>query len=102
MLKKQFSIILAFVFVSFTMAPTIISFVSSDTDVSMFYALGEEDKEAEEKESQKTIELITTSEDNKQDAFKEYLLKENTSYYLSSFEELHVENISPPPEQIIL
>lgn len=102
MYKKQFSILLALVFVSFTIAPTIISIVNNDIDVTVFFALGEEDKEAEEKESQKTIELITISEDNNQEAYKEHYIIENTTFYLSSFEELHVENISPPPEQGIL
>jgi len=98
MIKKQISFILALVFTGIMMAPTIISLVDGSGDLTEIFSHTEDDRDAEEKESQKTLELVNTSSDEHNYNFSHYLRKESIHFYLSDFKELHKENIYPPPE----
>ena len=99
-MKKQISLLLALVFLGTVLGPTMINMFSTDVETAVILALGEEDRETEEKESDKPLEFKLFVSSYKQ---SDYILDSaNTKYdyHLNLFKELHKENISPPPEWI--
>jgi len=95
MLKKLLSIILLVVFVNFIVAPTVISLVDNDIDVSMVFNLNEEEKK--ENESEKDQEIKLHQVENLSDSLIEVSGKiVNCCYknYTKHYIKLHV----PPPE----
>ena len=100
MIKKSFSIFFSIVFVFFTIVPSILVLVDECTDATIVYSLGEEEPEKEENEGRKKIE-VEFAEFSSNEASKNSENQMGTfGYYLISFSELHLENISPPPEYI--
>jgi hypothetical protein len=100
MCKKQISFILALVFAGIMLAPTIISLVDNCGELTEILSHAEDDRDVEEKESQKTLELVNFSSDEHNFNLKDYWLKKSIHFYLSDFKELHKENIYPPPETL--
>lgn len=95
MLKNFFSIILLLVFATFIVAPTVISLIDKNADVSLIFSLNEE--ESKEKESEKDIEIkllqIETPSDSFMD-FSEKIAKLCQENYARHYLKLHL----PPPE----
>lgn len=101
MIKKQISFILALVFTAIMLAPTIISLVDNCGDLTEILSHAEDDRDTEEKESQKTLELVNFSSDEHNYDLNHTWRKKSIHFYLSEFKELHKENISPPPETLV-
>jgi hypothetical protein len=82
--------------VLFLLAPTVISMIEKNHDVSVFFDVNEE--ENKESESSKNLEIVVVHTEN----YKHLLLFSNSSknkfYYNTSHYQFHTECISPPPE----
>lgn len=100
MSRKHIHLLFSFIFIVFITAPSMVSLIDDCCDMSMFCGLGEDEKEKEEKEGQKTFEvnfIEVKKDDNSAVVFD---LKLDNRYYLNTFKELHTEDVSPPPEHI--
>lgn len=89
--------IVLFLFISFLAAPTIISVMEDDADISMVYSLNEEEIHKEVKEikagPQKEFELpLVITEKKSKVINSKYLLRYNNAFG---------DIFSPPPESII-
>ena len=100
MIKKSFSFFFSIVFVLFTIVPSVLVLVDECTDATIVYNLGEEESEKEEKEGRKKIEVEFAEFSNNEESRNSENQSGTFNYYLISFSELHLENISPPPEFI--
>ena len=100
MIKKSFSIFFSIVFVFFTIVPSVLVLVDECTDATIVYSLGEEESEKEENEGRKKVEVEFADFSNNEESKGSNNSNSAYNYYLISFSELHLENISPPPEYI--
>lgn len=101
MIKKQISFVLALVFAAIMLAPTIISLVDKSGNLTEFIYHAEDDRDAEEKESQKTFEILNLTPEEHNFDLSATWQKKRFDFYLSDFKQLHKENIYPPPEDLI-
>ncbi|MDW5289085.1 hypothetical protein [Formosa sp. PL04] len=97
--KTLISLLFTMIFALLLSAPTIISMLDKDVDVSMFYSLAEEENS---KETVKLIELELKPHPGLNHVFG-YTNHDNTfSFYLNMHSQFELENVSPPPEQNII
>lgn len=99
MLTSRLHILLSFVFMVSLTTPAVVTLVIDDIDASVFLSLNDEEGE----------ELNDVRELLEFDFYKDLPSNlsgiENTSVkistvYIDTFEELHIENIPPPPELV--
>lgn len=97
--KRNIHVFFAIVFVITIALPSVLPLLVDAADISLYHDLGEDESDKEEKESQKNFE-ITFLEDDHENSVVVLDVDLNSKHYLQTFEELHLENISPPPEHI--
>ena len=97
--KTFLSILFTMIFAMLISAPTIISVLDKDIDVSMFYNIAEEENS---KETAKLYELKLNSHLVLNDLVG-YSDHDNTfSFYLNINSQFELESFSPPPEVNII
>ncbi|WP_159021981.1 hypothetical protein [Formosa sp. L2A11] len=95
--KTLTSLFFSMIFVLFISAPALITMLEKNTDVSMFYNL------AEEENSKETVKLISFELNEHGDlSYVFSLLETDNSYnfYLNTYSQSDLENVSPPPEGV--
>ena len=95
MLKNFFSIILLLVFATFIVAPTVISLIDKNADVSLIFSLNEEESKEKESEKDKEIELFQIEKPH--NSLMDFSGKRYELYkanYTKHYKKLHL----PPPE----
>ncbi|CDF81092.1 hypothetical protein BN863_33800 [Formosa agariphila KMM 3901] len=99
MYKTFISLFLTMIFAMLISAPTVISILDKDVDVSMFYNIAEEENS---KETVKLYELELKSHPGLNDLIG-YSDHDNTfSFYLNINSQFELDNFSPPPEVSIV
>ena len=96
--KTFISILFSAIFVLFITAPTIVSLLENNIDMSMFYNI------AEEENSKETVKLISLGINTSKELHGLFncLDQDNTfNFYLNTYSELHLDLVSPPPERHI-
>lgn len=81
-------------------APPIIQLIDKNCELAMLFEMGDDDTEKEEKESKEVLELKYFVNEEGINSKSLFELKGISDFHLSTFKELHTENISPPPEHI--
>lgn len=83
----------------FIVAPTVISVMESNYDVSVFFSLNEEEEQKESK-SFETFEIKFLEAINEDIVlfidYEEHL----HATYINEYAQLHLESFSPPPEHV--
>lgn len=97
---KTLNFIFSFILVIAFTAPTIVQLLDKNCDLVLIYEISDNDTDKEEKESKEILELkyFVNKENTNTKEFKKS--KGINVIHLSTFEGLHSENISPPPEII--
>ncbi len=98
MYRKIVSLILSIFFLVFLVAPTIIVMVDDSVDVSLFYAVSEEEDNCIEKN--KDIEVLFTDCHTFLLAFVSNNKVNDIIYYNKKYSKPHLNLISPPPDII--
>ncbi|MEW4922139.1 hypothetical protein [Algibacter sp. 2305UL17-15] len=96
--EQRVSIVMALIFMAFVTAPTVITVIDDSIDISMFYAITEEEEKGSE--NGKSLNLICF-----EDIFNEDNLTLNASenslrYFFKTYPIPHLNLISPPPDYI--
>ena len=94
--KNKFSIILSMIFLMFLVAPTVIAIVDDSIDISLFYAMSEEEENGLEKN--KIDEVIILQSNTSESFFVSKKIKQYTAYFFKNYRKPHLNLISPPPD----
>ncbi|MBT8261077.1 MAG: hypothetical protein HKO92_06130 [Flavobacteriaceae bacterium] len=98
MIKKSLLLIFSLFFVLHTIVPSVLVLVDNSFDTTIVHNLSDVESENEENEVRKQIKFEFTEYINRVETSNSGFLLGSINYYLISFSELHLENISPPPE----
>ncbi len=98
MYKSSISFFFALLFTLFMFTPSIIYIIEKNSDATVVFTINDEENKENEAAKDLEIELLQISKNpNSIIAFqKESKLK----FYLQNYSQLHLENNSPPPEQV--
>lgn len=96
LIKKQIALFFAILFIAFTAAPTLLVAVNDSVDVSVYFGSAEE--EEQEKENEKTFELIILDSRNLERQNYLSFGDENIAYFYKTYPKPHLNLISPPPD----
>ncbi|WP_299776734.1 hypothetical protein [uncultured Formosa sp.] len=95
--KTITSLFLSVIFVLFISAPTLITMLKKNADVSMFFSLAEEENS---KENVKLISFELNAHNDINYVFGLLETDNSFNFYLNTYSQLDLENVSPPPEYI--
>lgn len=98
--KTLISLLFTIIFALLFSGPTIISILDKDLDVSMFYSLAEEEEEENSKESVKLISFELNAHNDISYVFSFSEIDNSFIFYLKTYSQLYLENVSPPPKSI--
>lgn len=99
MLKIFASFLFSFMLLGFTVAPTIITVLDYECELSIFIDGEEEEKEGKEgKESSKDIEVKLSENQLFSTCSMDNLFEISTDYYSDLYASKFKELVSPPPE----
>lgn len=96
MSKSLISIFFTVVFVAFIGAPTIITLIDNNIDVSMFYASTEEEEKGNEKT--KDYEKLFFETLETESTFLKNEKEEDLEYMYKNYPKPHLNLIIPPPD----
>ena len=82
-------------------APSILVAIDDSVDISSFTDFSENEEEKKDKESEKTFEVFFETNRNMTDGFSAFKTLKQTEYRFKNYPKLHLNLISPPPEQHI-
>lgn len=97
---KTLHLILSLILVVAITTPSVVQLIDKNCELALAFEIGEEDTEKEEKESKEILELKYFENNSRGKSNKLIKKKCISDFHLSTFKELHSENISPPPERI--
>lgn len=98
MSKNLISIIFSTIFLVFLLAPTIITIVDDSIDISLFYAMSEEEESGVEKN--KIDEVLILQRYTSETFFVSKKIKLITVYFFKNYKKPHLNLISPPPDLV--
>ena len=98
--KSLLAISFSVLFVFIAAAPSVISILKMDCDISMVIDLNEEEEKKEGKEPLNDIEIEVIHQLSLDLHFKDRLNFPVLEFYSNSYASNDIELISPPPEQI--
>ena len=81
-------------FLTILTAPSIITFIDDNTDVSVFYSLSEEEEE------NASFKMVFTKGIEENNSFYYLLQSENLGYYCKNYPKPHLNFTAPPPDFI--
>lgn len=84
------------IFLLFLAAPTVITIVDDSIDISLFYAVSEEEENGVEKN--KVDEVLILKSNTSESFFVSKKTKQNTAYFFKNYQKPHLNLISPPPD----
>lgn len=99
--KARISIFFSIIFTMFIVAPTVISAIEDNYDLSIFYSVNEEENK-EQNEISKKLEVKFVENLGLASVFWDFNEKNSFNFYLKNYTPLTLECTSPPPEQNIL
>ncbi len=97
--KSLLAIIFSVLFVFIAAAPSVISILKMDCDISLVLDLSEEEEKKESKESLSDVEIEVIHQVSLDLHFKDCLNFSVLEFYFNSYASNDIELISPPPEQ---
>lgn len=96
MTRNKISILLSMIFLLFIAAPTVIAIVDDSIDLSLFYAMSEEEENGVEKS--KIDEVLILQRDTFESFFVSKKTTQHTAYFFKNYQKPHLYLISPPPD----
>jgi hypothetical protein len=94
--RNKISIILSMIFLLFLVTPTVIAIVDDSIDISIFYAMSEEEENGIEKN--KIDEVLILQANTLECFFGNKKVKRHSAYFFKNYQKPHLNLISPPPD----
>ena len=97
--RRSIHLFFSLIFIAFICAPTMVSLVDKNIDVSVFYSLNEDEGESEKNEIAKDVELIVIESHNPDDSLirnKRNVAQSREKTYF----QFYINLSSPPPKYI--
>ena len=95
---NRIAIVLTFIFTLLIVAPTVLSVVEKNFDISILFNISEE--ENNQKEISKTFDLKFSETKTSLSLFNSLVKKNSFDYHLKIYADISLENSSPPPESL--
>ncbi|TYA74345.1 hypothetical protein [Seonamhaeicola marinus] len=96
MTRRLICIFFTVVFVAFLTAPTILTIIDNDIDVSVFYASPEEEEKGNEKN--KDYEKLFFETPLTESTFAQKETEDHLEYVYKNYPKPHLNFIAPPPD----
>tara|TARA_R110002049_G_scaffold80402_3_gene204460 strand:- start:444 stop:740 length:297 start_codon:yes stop_codon:yes gene_type:complete len=98
-LKIKIALFFTFLFVGLISAPTIITLVDENQDISIFLNLSEEEEESHGKQAIKEIKVYPTTDLIV--FFRKIQKKKNVRFTSKNYISLYPKILTPPPESVL-
>ncbi len=89
-----------FILTVITIAPAVLTLVEKNSDVSLFFDLGEEEEGKNGKESKKDLEIKVFQAQSNDIFFLKETRKQTLSVYNKTYNSVYKQVFSPPPQYI--